>query len=71
MINKLRSRAGKWHQLAKMLPVLAQAHYDSNAIDEVTGITPALQVSCAWSTLHLGPGVLDNPSRLHPAPLLV
>ncbi|GFH09438.1 uncharacterized protein HaLaN_04578, partial [Haematococcus lacustris] len=44
MMNRLRARAGKWHQLAKMLPLLAKAGYDNTTVDEMTGITPVLQV---------------------------
>ncbi|GFH15929.1 uncharacterized protein HaLaN_12256, partial [Haematococcus lacustris] len=43
MMNRLRARAGKWHQLAKMLPLLAKAGYDNTTVDEMTGITPVLQ----------------------------
>lgn len=44
MLNKLRSRAGRWHQLAKLFPFLSTAGFDSSHVDEVTGITPAIQV---------------------------
>ncbi|KAI8471380.1 MAG: hypothetical protein J3K34DRAFT_417430 [Monoraphidium minutum] len=43
MISKLRSRAGHWYQLAKLIPALAAKGYDSNALDEAAGITPAEQ----------------------------
>jgi hypothetical protein len=35
-----RSRAGQWHQLAKLLPVLYSKGLDSNTISELTGINP-------------------------------
>jgi hypothetical protein len=44
MLGKLRSRAGKWHNLAKMLPYLYRQGYDSSVVDQMTGITPAVQV---------------------------
>eukprot|EP00195_Chlamydomonas_chlamydogama_P015583 CAMPEP_0202902946 /NCGR_PEP_ID=MMETSP1392-20130828/19415_1 /ASSEMBLY_ACC=CAM_ASM_000868 /TAXON_ID=225041 /ORGANISM="Chlamydomonas chlamydogama, Strain SAG 11-48b" /LENGTH=487 /DNA_ID=CAMNT_0049589829 /DNA_START=253 /DNA_END=1716 /DNA_ORIENTATION=+ len=43
MLNRLRARAGKWHQLAKFLPSLHKQGFDSSIVDEATGITPALQ----------------------------
>lgn len=49
MLQRLRARAGRWHTLARFLPVLYQSGYDSGAVDEATGITPALQVcGCEW-----------------------
>jgi hypothetical protein len=43
MISKLRSRAGHWFQLARLFPALTALGYDSNSLDELTGITPAEQ----------------------------
>lgn len=43
MLNKLRSRAGKWHELAKYFPGLNAKGVDTAGIDEATGITPAQQ----------------------------
>jgi hypothetical protein len=43
MLNRLRSRAGQWHQLAKLLPALYSKGYESNTIDEMTGVNPAEQ----------------------------
>lgn len=43
MLNRLRSRAGKWYDLAKLVPALNSKGYDSSAIDEATGINPAEQ----------------------------
>lgn len=43
MLNKLRSRAGQWHQLAKLLPVLYAKGLDSNIIAEMTGLNPVDQ----------------------------
>ena len=43
MLNRLRSRAGKWHDLAKLIPALNSKGYDSSAIDQATGINPAEQ----------------------------
>lgn len=43
MLNKLQVRSGLWHQLAKLVPLLNAAGYDSAAIDAATGTTPAQQ----------------------------
>ncbi|GLI59935.1 hypothetical protein VaNZ11_001983 [Volvox africanus] len=43
MLNKLRARAGHWHELAKFIPALNSKGYNSSVIDEMTGITPAEQ----------------------------
>lgn len=43
MLNRLRSRAGHWHELAKLFPALNSKGFDSATIDEMTGITPAEQ----------------------------
>jgi hypothetical protein len=43
LLNRLRSRAGHWHQLAKLVPALNSKGYDSSAIDESTGVTPLEQ----------------------------
>jgi len=43
LLNRLRSRAGHWHQLAKLVPALYSKGYDSGSIDESTGITPLEQ----------------------------
>ncbi|GFR49049.1 hypothetical protein Agub_g11075 [Astrephomene gubernaculifera] len=43
MLNKLRSRAGHWHDLAKFIPALNSKGYSAAVIDELTGITPAEQ----------------------------
>ncbi len=44
MLNKLRSRAGKWHYLAKLFTPLYQNGIDNATIDQMTGITPVVQV---------------------------
>ena len=43
MLGRLRARAGHWFQLAKLVPALQAKGFDSGAIDEATGITPAEQ----------------------------
>ncbi|KAG2426314.1 hypothetical protein HXX76_013071 [Chlamydomonas incerta] len=43
MLNKLRSRAGHWHELAKLMAPLNSSGYSSTSIDEMTGITPLEQ----------------------------
>jgi hypothetical protein len=43
MLNRLRARAGHWHELAKFMPALTSAGYSATAIDEITGITPLEQ----------------------------
>ncbi len=43
MISRLRSRAGKWWQLARFFVALGKQGWDSSTIDEAAGITPALQ----------------------------
>ena len=43
MLQRLRSRAGQWHQLAKFITALYKQSIDSNIIDEVAGLTPAEQ----------------------------
>jgi len=43
MVAKLGSRAGRWHNLAKLLQPLYQSGYDAKALDELTGITPVVQ----------------------------
>ncbi len=45
IISKLRSKAGQWHQLAKLLPVLYSKGIDNNMVAELTGINPADQNS--------------------------
>jgi hypothetical protein len=43
MLNKLRNKAGQWHQLAKLLPVLYAKGIDSNTVAELTGVNPVDQ----------------------------
>ncbi|KAG2436105.1 hypothetical protein HYH02_011615 [Chlamydomonas schloesseri] len=43
MLNKLRARAGRWHELAKLIAPLNSAGYSSSSIDEITGVTPLEQ----------------------------
>lgn len=38
MITQLRNNMGKWHRLAKYIPALQRLGYDSNAIEEATGL---------------------------------
>lgn len=45
LISKLRSNAGHWHQLGKLLPILYSKGIDSNMVAELTGINPADQNS--------------------------
>ncbi|GAX76910.1 hypothetical protein CEUSTIGMA_g4356.t1 [Chlamydomonas eustigma] len=53
MMNRLRTRAGQWHMLAKCIPSLYKLSYTSANIDEISGITPSEQ--SRWvvaSTIH-------------------
>lgn len=43
MLNRLRARAGRWHELAKLIPSLNSKGYDSTLIDELAGVTPVQQ----------------------------
>jgi hypothetical protein len=43
LLSRLRSRAGQWHQLAKLLPALYSKGYDTGTIDEETGVNPVEQ----------------------------
>lgn len=43
MLNRLRARAGAWHQLARLLPVLYAKGLDSNTIAELSGLNPVDQ----------------------------
>jgi hypothetical protein len=56
MLGKLRSRAGKWHKLAKFLPYLYRQGYDSTVVDQMTGITPAIQVDEVTHLVSWGEG---------------
>lgn len=42
-LNRLRVQAGHWHELAKLLPRLAAAGYDSKAVESETGLERARQ----------------------------
>lgn len=69
MIGKLRSRAGHWFQLAKIIPALAAKGFDSNALDELTGITPVEQslwvvASTVYDSLAASPEVAGEPGLL-------
>jgi hypothetical protein len=48
MLNRLRSQAGHWHELAKYLPALHRAGYDSIAVEEATGLERRTQN--VWNT---------------------
>lgn len=43
MLNRLRSNAGHWHQLANLLPALARAGVDSTVVEEMVGLERRLQ----------------------------
>lgn len=43
MLNRIQSQAGYWHQLAKLFPPLQTKGYDSNTIEEITGLERKLQ----------------------------
>ncbi len=43
MFNRLRSNAGHWHQLAKLLPLLQRAGVDSVQVEEAVGLERKLQ----------------------------
>lgn len=43
MIARLRTNAGHWHQLAKLLPALARAGYDSMVVEELVGLERSQQ----------------------------
>lgn len=40
LLTRLRTQSAPWHQLARLLPALAQKGYDSSAVSEETGVTP-------------------------------
>ena len=44
-LNRLRVSAGHWHELAKLLPRLAAAGYDSKTVENETGLERARQNS--------------------------
>jgi len=53
MISKLRGRAGRWYDLAKLIPALNVKGFDSNMLDDLTGINPAEQnLWMVGSTVH-------------------
>lgn len=43
MLGRLRTNAGAWHELAKFLPALQRAGYDSMVVEEVVGLERRLQ----------------------------
>jgi hypothetical protein len=43
MLSKLRSRAGPWHSLSKLLPVLYAKGFDTSTVAELTGVNPVDQ----------------------------
>eukprot|EP00882_Tetradesmus_deserticola_P013476 GHRQ01014308.1.p1 GENE.GHRQ01014308.1~~GHRQ01014308.1.p1 ORF type:complete len:282 (+),score=62.46 GHRQ01014308.1:65-910(+) len=43
MLGKLRARAGAWHSLAKLLPVLYAKGFDTSTVAELTGVNPVDQ----------------------------
>ena len=47
-LEKIRAQAGYWHELAKLLPRLAAANYDSQAVEMDTGLERKTQN--AWIT---------------------
>lgn len=48
MLGRLRSLAGHWHELARFLPALQRAGYDSVAVEEATGLERRVQN--VWNT---------------------
>lgn len=48
MLGRLRSQAGHWHELARFLPALQRAGYDSVAVEEATGLERRVQN--VWNT---------------------
>lgn len=67
LVNKLRANAGHWHELAKMLPVLAAAGMDSTAIESETGVERVQQN--AWTvSVQVWILVLVVPTALHQKP---
>ncbi|WIA23448.1 hypothetical protein OEZ85_000200 [Tetradesmus obliquus] len=43
MLGRLRARAGPWHSLAKLLPVLYAKGFDTSTVAELTGVNPVDQ----------------------------
>lgn len=43
MLNRLQAQAGKWYQLAKLLPALQRAGIDATTIQDITGMERRLQ----------------------------
>lgn len=67
LLNRLRTRAGSWHDLGKIIPVLHNEGFDSTVIDEMTGINPAQQnLLAVASTVY---DSLKQSQRLPPAVL--
>lgn len=65
MLNRLKSQAGAWHDLAKLLPALARSGMDSAAVEEATGLERAYQntwiVSASvYDSLKQSPEVPDE-----------
>jgi len=53
MLSRLRSRAGRWYDLAKFLPALAVQNYNSSAVDDITGCVRACASACVCSVTKL------------------
>lgn len=68
MLNKLRARAGHWHELAKLMAPLNSSGYSSSAIDELTGITPLEQskwvvAATVYESVKASPAVSPDTLR--------
>ncbi len=42
-LNRIRSNAGHWHELAKLLPRLSMSGYDSQVVEMETGLERVIQ----------------------------
>lgn len=64
LLNRVRANTGHWHELAKLLPVLAAAGYDSLIIEQEAGVERATQNR--WTVSMQVPAHLTStPHRTH------
>lgn len=61
-LDKLRAQAGRWHELALLLPRLAASGYDAQVVEFETGLERVIQNS--WVVAQ---SVIASSSKLYPA----
>lgn len=61
-LDRLRSNAGHWHELAKLLPRLAMSGYDSQVVEMETGLERVTQN--AWMVAQSVRPFAPLPSHL-------